>query len=106
MLFKFDHENGEFVLSFMYDESPNMERVTEAKLYSYNRETKEKIQIARGYSYCQPEDQFIKSKGRKIAVERLLNNLLFEPNSFNKAFRTEFWKQYFDQVADNKKLKR
>lgn len=98
----FNYKDQVYILHFEYDESPNGERVTTAKFFSYDRDTEEKILIAKGFSYCQPQDQFVKKVGRRIAVERLIENLdgyMYDGYYRKEArnFRTEFWNAYHMQ---------
>lgn len=44
-----------------------------------------------GTARCSKEDQFEKSRGRKIALKRVLEKL-----RFNKEQRTAFWKTYWE----------
>jgi hypothetical protein len=46
-----------------------------------------------GFGVCSKKDQFKKSKGRKEALRRALTT-----SGFNKAERTEIWKQYFEHA--------
>jgi hypothetical protein len=55
-----------------------------------------------GISYCNPKDRFEKSKGRKIALAKLLNAMLeYEPQlgvlNLGKEQRTKIWEIYFKE---------
>src|SRR6185369_3540961 len=58
-----------------------------------------------GISYCNPKDRFEKSKGRKIALKKLLNEMnvfAIEDDRLNylnnsREQRAEIWKIYFKE---------
>lgn len=99
MLFTFNDRT--YILQFDYVNYQNSdERVTCAEFYYRQEGTQEKVVLGYGSSYCSPNDNFVKSIGRKLAIKRLLENI--QDNGFFidglKEFRTQFWRQYFMQV--------
>lgn len=58
----------------------------------------------KGISYCNPKDRFEKSKGRKIALAKLLKKMnefategSYEKYGTDKEQRAEIWNIYFSQ---------
>ncbi len=76
-------------ISFHHDRDEN---VTTCKLFFLN-EDGSIDQIAdscRGYSYCHASDQFNKETGRKVSLERALDD-----GRFTREERREVWQNYF-----------
>lgn len=55
--------------------------------------------LSYGVAYCQPPDQFVKSKGRKIALKKAVRD-------FSRVDRTIIWKAYFDSMKHKKEVAR
>lgn len=60
-------------------------------------------EVHREESHCSPPDVFNKSRGRKIALARLLNvvfpsSLSFSENDNNKEVRSLFWDEYNSRI--------
>lgn len=73
---------------------------TEVILYELQDvKTGQKIELDRAVAYCAPEDMYVKSVGRKIALQKLLKNSKLDWMS-DRGFRKRFWSIYFAKTAE------
>jgi hypothetical protein len=72
-----------FEITFRYDREPCGGGSTEVEL------RKDGI-TWNGFSFCHFKDNFVKEKGRKIALRKALSR-----TNLSKVGRTQFWKEYF-----------
>ena len=52
-----------------------------------------------GFSWCSRLDEFVKAKGRKIALARAMSNL-----GLDREIRTAVWAHYLDKVHERVRL--
>jgi hypothetical protein len=64
----------------------------------YENPVFEKILEAKGVAICSPEDQFVKDKGRRLALKKALKELRYSID-----FRVFVWKQYNLETRKAKK---
>ena len=81
---------------------PNLRDIwgeTEAILFRIDKNTNERIEIDRAKAYCSPEDNYVKSIGRKMALQRL-----FKQGSIDwmhdKGSKKRFWMIYFAKISE------
>ena len=72
---------------------------TEAILYTIDTTTEDRTEVDRAVSRCAPEDNFVKSIGRKISIQRLLKNAKIDWME-DKGWRKRFWEIYFSKTAE------
>lgn len=72
---------------YTIDDTDLFSRITDCEIY-FNGEL-----VALGVAYCSKQDQFVKYKGRKLALTRALEDGLFD-----KKERTGFWNKYWSLV--------
>jgi hypothetical protein len=75
---------------------------THAELLAFDDNGKFSYTGISGISYCNPKDRFEKSKGRKIALAKLLNAMVeYEPQlgvlNLGKKQRAKIWEIYFKE---------
>jgi hypothetical protein len=87
----------DFTLSSLDERRIIAKGCTEAIIYRVNDNVKTVVGL--GTAYRNVKDPcFIKKEGRKRAIKSMLSN-----NNFDREFRSEFWKQYFEQTHERNK---
>jgi len=83
----------DFVVRFSYRENKK-KHVKQLTICSINQieEGDETMEIGIGIAKCCTGDQFLKAKGRKLALNRALQN-----SGLGKEQRTEIWNNYFQK---------
>lgn len=59
----------------------------------------ERIEVDKMLAFCAPEDTYVKSIGRKIALTKMLKRRAIEWMK-DKEYRKLFWKIYFSKTAE------
>lgn len=86
----FDLNGNKYKVSFY-----RIKTTTFAKLYKWIEELKTYMEINLCAALCNPKDRFEKSKGRKIALARLLSET--KELSLSKEDRAKIWEIYFKE---------
>lgn len=73
---------------------------TEAILYEImGTKNEEKVEVCKGIAFCSPQDTYVKSVGRKVALEKMLASKSLDW-MHDKGLRRLFWMIYFSKTSD------
>ena len=87
------YNGAKFAIQFRYDEEFDGTRSTQCCIYVLINEMW--LDVGRAWAFQNKNDNFCKETGRKIALERALNDSRYD----TKDFRTVIWLSYLNRNA-------